>query len=83
MVEIIDKKIETLERKLEDLNGMLDYQVAELRENVNHYDADSIVDFVPQRIVAIGNTLKEIKIINEQIRMLVWMKKEVEDSAEG
>lgn len=83
MIEMIDKEIETLERKLEDLNGMLDYQVAELRENVNRYDADSIVDFVPQRIVAIGNTRQEIKIINEQIRMLVWLKKEVEDSAQG
>ena len=80
MIDVIDKKIGTLDRKLEDLNGMLDYQVAELRENVNHYDADRIVDFVPQRIVAIVNTLKEIKIINEQIRMLVWMKKEVEEN---
>ena len=83
MIEIIDKKIETLDRKLEDLNGMLDYQVTELRENVTRYDADSIVDFVPQRVVAIGNTLQEIKIINEQIRMLVWMKKEAEDNAKG
>ena len=76
--KIIDKQIDSLEKKEFELSERLEAKVREFRECAAKYTIYDICTFLPGSLERINETKCELDAVREQIRMLVWMKKEAE-----
>ena len=78
--KVINKQIDSLEKKELELAERLDVKVREFKENAAKYTVYDICTFLPGELNRINETRRELDEVREQLRMLVWMKKEVEES---
>ena len=81
--KVITQEIEKLEEKEVELGERLAAKVKEFKENAAKYSIYEICEFLPGELERINETKRQLDVVKEKLRMLVWMKKEVEDSAEG
>lgn len=72
----LTNRLEMIEYWLEDKNARLQVLTKELKEAVAKYDTYSIVTFVPGYVRQIEELDREIKALEEQKRMLLWIAKE-------
>lgn len=79
-IKRLNFRIEMIESKIEELTGRLEALTRDLKEAVAKYDTYSIVTFVPGYVRQIEELDREIKELEEQKRMLLWIAKEDEDS---
>lgn len=80
MLEIIDKKIELVSEKLDDMNSAMNRAVDKLREYVASADPYDITNYAPTIIEEIRDRQRRIETLNEVIRTLVWMKEDVKNA---
>lgn len=78
-IKRLNFRIEMIESKIEDLTERLEAMTRDLKEAVAKYDTYSIVTFVPGYVRQIEELDREIKELEEQKRMLLWIAKEDED----
>lgn len=79
-IKRLNFRIEMIESKIEDLTERLEALTRDLKEAVAKYDTYSIVTFVPGYVRQIEELDREIKELEEQKRMLLWIAKEEEDA---
>ena len=80
MLEIIDKKIELVSEELDDMKSAMNRAVDKLREYVASADPYNITNFAPTIIEEIRDYQRRIETLNEVIRVLVWLRKDVEEA---
>ena len=81
--KIIRKEIENLEAKEIELGERLDAKIREFRENAAKYTIYDICTFLPGELDRINDTKRQLDEVKEKLRMLAWMKKEVEEGVQG
>ena len=69
----IDVRLEMIESKIESLTKRLEALANEMKEAVAKYDTYQIVTFVPGYVRQIEELDKEIKALEEQKRILLWV----------
>ena len=80
MIDRTNLRIKMIESRIKSLTERLEAMTRELKEAVAKYDTYSIVTFVPGRISQIEKLDQEIKTLEEEKRMLVWIRGEEEDA---
>ena len=80
MLEIIDKKIELVSEELDDMKSAMNRAVDKLREYVASADPYNITNYAPTIIEEIRDYQRRIETLNEVIRVLVWLRKDVEEA---
>ena len=76
MEQKIKNRIEMIDYELTFKKKRLEAQTNELKEAVAKYDTYSIITFVPGYVRQIEELDREIKSLEEQKRMLLWIAKE-------
>lgn len=82
-VTVIDREIENLEEKEFELGERLAAKIKEFKENAAKYSTYEICEFLPGELNRINETKRQLDVVKEKLRMLVWMKKEVEEGVQG
>lgn len=76
MEKKLNHRIEMIGYELADKKARLEALTKELKEAVAKYDTYSIVTFVPGYVRQIEELDREIRNLDEQKRMLLWIAKE-------
>ncbi|MBE6666873.1 MAG: hypothetical protein E7607_00990 [Ruminococcaceae bacterium] len=77
---VIGREIAKLEQKEFELSERLEAKVKEFRENAAKYTIYDIGTFLPGELDRINDTRRQLDEVREKLRMLAWMKKEVEEN---
>lgn len=76
MEKKLNHRIEMIGYEMADKKARLEALTKELKEAVAKYDTYSIVTFVPGYVRQIEELDREIRNLDEQKRMLLWIAKE-------
>lgn len=75
---VIDSKIEDLSEDISDKFNSQGKMITELRRFINAGDAKDIIGAGRCMIDNIAGIQREIDALHEQVRMLVWLKEDME-----
>lgn len=77
----LEVAIRNIENEIEWKTQRMEAMVREMKESVAKYDTYQIVNFVPGYIRQIEELHNEVRKLEEQKRILVWIEHKEEDNA--
>lgn len=77
----LEVAIRNIENEIEWKTQRMEALVREMKESVAKYDTYQIVNFVPGYIRQIEELHNEVRKLDEQKRILVWIEHKEEDNA--
>lgn len=76
----LEVAIRNIENEIEWKTQRMEAQVREMKESVAKYDTYQIVNFVPGYIRQIEELYNELRKLEDQKRVLVWVENKEEDA---
>lgn len=76
MEQKIKNRLDAIDYEIESKTKLLEALTTDLKEAVAKYDTYSIITFVPGYVRQIEELNREIKELEDQKRMLLWIVKE-------